>query len=97
MLIVLEEDKCNPIRTTVMFCMLVGIISCKDGVKSQQSKQQLAEKVWGLEWTADARGASSVMQLLIKKRGKKRQTSYWDRSLKVQCMSCEIILLFYSA
>lgn len=27
---VFEAEKCNLIRTTVMFCALVGIISCKE-------------------------------------------------------------------
>lgn len=58
MLLVLEVDQCNLVRTTVMFCVLVGIVSWG---KSQQSEQQLVEKVWGLEWTAGSTGASSVM------------------------------------
>ena len=44
----------------------------RNGVKSQESEQQLTEKVWGLEWTAGSMGASSVMQLLMKKKDGKK-------------------------
>lgn len=63
MLIVLAEDKCNLIRTTC------GVLPVgrnnqlqRNGVKSQQSEQQLAR---GLDWAVGSTGASSVTKLLI--------------------------------
>lgn len=42
-------------------------------------------------------GSQQYHVALNKKKGGKKPTSYWDRSVKVQPISCEIILLLCSA
>lgn len=56
-----DKDNCNGL------CVGRNNQLQRNGVKSQQSKQELAEKVWGLERTAGSMGTSSVMQILLKK------------------------------
>lgn len=97
MLIVLEMGNCNLIRTTVMVCVGRNNQLQRNGVKSQQSKQELAEKrPRERELQAQWEPAVSCSAYLKKKKRKKRQTSYWGRSVKVKSTSCELILLFYS-
>lgn len=67
----------------------------RNGVKSQQSKQELAEKVWERE-NCRLNGKAVSCSSYLDKKKKKRQTPYWGRSVKVHSTSYELILLFYS-
>lgn len=47
-MIVLEEDKCNLIRTTAMFCMLVRIINCKEmECRANRAISGWLKRYWG--------------------------------------------------